>query len=207
MVIMRLSTPIETTKKVEFEDDISGICGVDAVGGDLDEEPPPPPGKRRKVPVVPDAAPSGGGGGGGAGGGGGPRLQPGHGMGLRVDFGEEIGHIRWYPWTGRFEVTCTRLCHRAERCRITKYNTESTGIGDAFNPALGRPLGLIAAWILCDFCGEPHEHKSPWHALSITRAERIAGINHLLELPNGAEMVCYERPQRTGEPVEPVGDS
>ena len=127
-------------------------------------------------------------------------------MGLRVDFGENIRYTRWYPWTGRFEVVCIRLGHRAHSCRFTKYNSESSGLGNNYNPAAGRPLGLVSAWLLAeDFWGLPHEHSNPFFIMSLDRPCRLRARDHLSTLADGDMLQAFERSQRTGEPIEPFG--
>ena len=136
----------------------------------------------------------------------GPRLMPGRGIGLRVEFGVDVGFIRWFPWTSRFEGTCTRPGHEDVRCRFTKYATPSSGVGDAYKPALGRPLGLMSAWLLGEFDGMPHEHTDPFHIMSFSRHHRLDGRRHLSTLQDGDLLQAHERPQRSGEPEEPFED-
>ena len=182
------------------------MCGLDF----LDEVETDPKVKKAKRDVHADgiAAPSDGvsGSGGSGGSGGGPRLTPGRGLGERVDFGDNIGYIRFYPFTNRFEALCLRDGHTVIRCRLTKYASESRGVGDQFNPAAGRPLGLMAAWLLADFAGLPHEHHNPFFLLSLSRQDRQDGRAYLDLLPGGKDILHFERPQRTGEPAEPIAD-
>ena len=143
---------------------------------------------------------------GGGGGGGGARLTPGRGMGVKVDFGEEVGYVRYFPWTSRCEATCRRPGHTFERCRLTRYATESSGVGELYNEAMGRPLGLISAWFLKEFEGGAHEHNDPTWLHSFSYQERVDGRRHLSGLADGDIIQCFERPQRTGEPLEPFKD-
>ena len=126
--------------------------------------------------------------------------------GFKVDFGPEAGYIRWFPFTNRFEVTCLHPGHAEVRCRLTKYASESAGVGEQFNSALGRPLGIMAAWLLKPFDGYPHEHNHHFTQICITRHERLDGRTHLSCLAGGGAIQCHERPKRTGELDEPVGD-
>ena len=134
------------------------------------------------------------------------RLTPGRGHGMKVDFGPDVGYIRWFPFTNRFEASCLRPGHAVSRCRLTKYASESAGVGEQFNSAMGRPLGLMAAWLLTPFEGPANEHHNHFTVICITRQERVDARMHLSSLTGGGTIQCHERPQRTGEPEEPLGD-
>ena len=76
------------------------------------------------------------------------RLTPGRGQGLKVDFGPNNGYLRWLPYTNRFEATCLRPGHDEVRCRLTKYASESAGVGERFNSAMGRPFGAHGSVVI-----------------------------------------------------------
>ena len=121
--------------------------------------------------------------------------------------GANIGLIRWFSKTARFEATCTRDAdHIAARCRLTRGSIASAAKGVIFNPAAGRPLGLLAAWLLEPFESLAREHCNVLYVTGFAQQMRINGRQHLLTLPNDDLLAAFERLRRAGEPEEPETD-
>ena len=77
------------------------------------------------------------------------------------------------------------------------------------NPAQGRPLGLLAAFLLLNLCADvvsKETHKHPLTLTRITLMERRRGREWLMALPDGPQLAEFERPQRDGEGPEPETD-
>jgi hypothetical protein len=104
---------------------------------------------------------------------------------------------------GRFEAVCHHEDHvPRRRCRLTRTRE---GSDDPAAAAQGRPLGLIAAWLLSnqDF-SDKSEHSSIFAVFLQSLAARQAARVRLKALPGGVELLGYERRQRDGEPEEPI---
>ena len=131
-------------------------------------------------------------------------IVGGKGYGVRVDLGEHEGHIRYFPQSARFEAVCTRNAdHVSIRCRLTLYSSESLGKGKKSKHAVGRSLGLLAAWLLGDYNGPPHEHSNRLTALALSLSDRTEGRRYLMTMPNADTVATFERTRREGEPEEP----
>ena len=95
---------------------------------------------------------------GGDGGGGGVR-HPSVGQTIVCDLGPTVGYISLYPLLDRCEAACT-----ASKSLITaRYRLTRTSISSTVptREALGRPVGLMTAWLLNDIHVTPHEHIEP----------------------------------------------
>jgi len=106
-----------------------------------------------------------------------------------------LGKISFYKGTGSFECVCSREGH--VDCRLTRTSLPSVRAARA---GQGRPLGLLASWLLFD--GELHgkaEHRNPFTVLGLTRELRSQGRHVLRGLPNGAQLEACERPRRASE--------
>ena len=112
-----------------------------------------------------------------------------------------LGAIRYYDKDKRMEATCA--VHASERCRLTR----GTRVG--VDPDYGRPIGFMMLWLQRSHL--PHvamkaEHTNPFfYALLCSAIEdRRAAREALKALPNGPELMAFERPRRDDEPDEPL---
>jgi hypothetical protein len=104
---------------------------------------------------------------------------------------------------GRFEAVCRHASHHPiGRCRLTRTRHQSD---DASFAAQGRPLGLLAAWCLCQ--GEfdcKDAHCDPY-AVYMQGFETRCNARTSFKLLHGAlDLLKYERDQRPGEGEEPI---
>ena len=149
---------------------------------------------------IPPAAPRGrgrGGRGGRSGGGGGiPHavLETSY----KLSLGPEHGYIVYYSALFLFEATCNRNAEHTEcRCRLTRTSLESDVVG---REAQGRPLGLLAAWLLDDIDVTRHEHVDLFYIYGITFPQRLVGREFLESLPDwDSGWEFFERPKRDSE--------
>ena len=97
-----------------------------------------------------------------------------------------------------FEATCTRSQEHLEcRCRLTRTSWKSDVIG---REAQGRPLGLLAAWLLDDIEVTREEHVDTFYVLGLTSPQRLVGREFLESLPDwGDGWEYFERPKRDNE--------
>ena len=131
---------------------------------------------------------------------------------IRFAGGSTISYYR----DGRFEAVCrcrTALATAAGeavrhtplgRCRLTRTAKESED--PAGSTAQGRPLGLLASWILHG--GEFHSTKEHCDLFGVFMQDvgrRRTARDFLQKMPEGLKLCKYERPQRPGEPEEPEG--
>ena len=109
-----------------------------------------------------------------------------------------LGKISFYRGSGNFECVCLRENHNGG-CRLTRTSKPSCRAG---REGQGRPLGLMAAWLLCDLeIGSRAEHTNPFLVLGvISKEKRVEGRRRLRALPSGAALEACERPLRDDEP-------
>ena len=125
-----------------------------------------------------------------------------------VDLG---GDTLIYYRDRRFVAVCRRDAHQLpNRCRLER---SAEGSGYPSRSAQGRPLGLMAAWLLyCNendagvSCENKEEHISLFFLCCLDHATRMRARRHILTLPGGAQLAAYERPRRLAqlEPEEPI---
>lgn len=104
------------------------------------------------------------------------------------------------PTRGRFQATCGNPLH-GPRCRLTR---AMHGSVRKQNSAQGRPLGLMAAWLLVAHLAEDaidHDAMIPL----LTQDQRAAAREDIKELPGGIELFSAERIRLEGEGEEPEG--
>jgi hypothetical protein len=122
-----------------------------------------------------------------------------HAAEVTVEFGE-YGTITWY----RNTKTCVAHCikHGKRLCRFTKITEPKR----ATNPAAGRPIGLMCAWLLAHDC-EVDMHRM-LKLLPFAWEERNNGRARLSEIGVGNVQLLLdkERRPREGEGEEPEGD-
>ena len=130
-----------------------------------------------------------------------PAGPPGHAGGetICVPFGGNDCHVNCYFSDGRFQATCTDPRHqvRGNPCRLTRGSARARGA----EPANGRPLGLLAAWVQSrgDFATR-EEHRDAFFLMSLSQARREAAREALRNSPSGPELLAHERPLDPGEP-------
>ena len=86
------------------------------------------------------------------------------------------------------------------RCRMTRTSLASDG-----NPAQGRPLGLLMAWLVMT---EPlpcsrEEHCMDFLVFTLAYEKRAMCRDLLMALPGAAALAKHERKQREHEGPEP----
>ena len=103
---------------------------------------------------------------------------------------------------GRFEAVCRHCLHLPRgRCRLTR---TCYGTGNDTCPAQGRPVGLLASWILSqeDFA-DREDHCDAFAVYSQSHEQRCFAREQLKMLPDAADLCRHERKRRDGEPEEP----
>ena len=116
--------------------------------------------------------------------------------------GSKISHYK----DGRFEAVCWPHKDSQPKCRLTR--TSKTGDPNDPENAQGRPLGLLAAWLMeCDALeiSSRDQHCDPSSLLRLTPDVRNKAREVLMSLPGGAKLASFERPRKLGEPAEPRG--
>ena len=117
------------------------------------------------------------------------------------------GYIEWYKdpsgvSRGVFRAVCTDPAHQGrEPChKLASADGATGGKGPT-----GRPLGMLAAWLLriADDGEERHEHVL--HKKFQLR-ERMAAREKLREEPNSERLFRKERPRRGGTVGDPLED-
>ena len=196
-----LAEPPDERPSDIFEDggvvDLMVVAEAPEVDPELAVEAPAVPDGAPELPAVPDGAPelpaiAGGG------------LAP-QGVGaadVSVDFG--FGNIRFYFSRLELVAQCANPLHGI-RCRLSR---SVQGSGTAWRHGQGRPLGLMAAWLLA---GQDDQLAIPTHADHVkTRTwpkpsleDRVAARAAIAAHPAGAALIAAERPRRPGEPEEP----
>ena len=118
----------------------------------------------------------------------------------RVTF-EYGGSISFYR-DGRFEAVCRHCDHLPRgRCRLTR---TCYGTGNDTCPAQGRPLGLMASWILTQSnFADREDHTDLYAVYSQSHEQRCLAREQLKMLPDAADLLSHERKQRPDEPEEP----
>ena len=114
-------------------------------------------------------------------------------------------HITYYPNKdgtegGRFQASCANFAGHGNRCRITRSSLGSVRFW--INPAQGRPLGLMAAWLAKSFEVDPAEEHGAMASFS-SCADRAEHRGQLMLEDNGMALSAWERPQWPEEPEEP----
>lgn len=104
------------------------------------------------------------------------------------------GYLRYYPSSRRFAAHCEVPEHGT--CRRMKTANEGPA------PAQGRPLGYLMAWL--EDCNYPSQqsHLHSTHSLSLEARQR--GREVLKGFASARMLFEVERPQRPGEPEEPL---
>jgi hypothetical protein len=117
---------------------------------------------------------------------------------------EPFGKISFYKRYNRFEAVCFEKHSGHRNCRLTKGCFASK---DLSNKAMGRPLGLMVAWLTnkLKFASQS-EHIKTYAMATLDREQRLEGREYLRSLPGGIELLACERPLRSdeGEPDEPI---
>ena len=112
-----------------------------------------------------------------------------------VIFEHNLGKIAFYARSNKFEATCHREGHIA--CRLTR---SCTGGEPPAKGGAGRPLGLLAAWLLFDAAlASKEEHANPYVVLGCSKTVRQFARRKLRLLPNGAALETKERRKRDDE--------
>lgn len=111
------------------------------------------------------------------------------------------GMLRRYASTNTVVMHCPY--HTEEKCRLTRSLKPSTL---ASRQGQGRPLGLLLAWAKnCDSSMSAAEHV---HSFTPPSEQRMLARRELNELATEVEalreLLALERPQRPGEPEEPI---
>ena len=113
------------------------------------------------------------------------------------------GIIRFFFADSRFEAVCSNGNHltaAGSECRLTR-----TAHASDTEPACGRPLGLLVAWLSQAFDKATRdEHRCPFNICSISLRDRQDGRRVLEGSPAGLRMLEQERERRDGEPEEPA---
>ena len=105
---------------------------------------------------------------------------------------------------GRIEAVCFSDAHKVPGVPQCKIRRASVGGDD--NPAQGRPLGLLAAWVLkCGDFVSRDCHCDRFTPFAFSQEERKRARDYALALPGGVAIAGAERPQRPGEEIEPEG--
>ena len=117
------------------------------------------------------------------------------------------GSITFYPdkadpEKGRFQAVCGHPEKHGKSCRLTRTSAPTARAGG--NLAQGRPLGLLAAWLVMGEVAEDREAHDASVAF-LSADERLVAREDLLLQPNGAELAAHERPRRLEETLEPAG--
>lgn len=90
------------------------------------------------------------------------------------------------------------------RCRLTR-----TCVASEDNPAQGRPLGLMAAWLLWEHVefepADREEHGNIFSVLSLSAQSRRTARDKLKTMEFADSLFKHERERRLGEPEEPDG--
>ena len=101
---------------------------------------------------------------------------------------------------GRFEAVCRVASHNETcRCRLTR-----TWYGSEDSEAQGRPLGLMAAWII--HAGEHNSAASHCELFSLFVLDhgiRTRARDQLATMPGAEALLSQERKPRAGEGDEP----
>lgn len=111
------------------------------------------------------------------------------------------GRITFWPAGGKFEAICRNPAHG--KCVLTRTHRAKQGLTPSGFPKGGRPLGLLAAWLLkADHTDSKEAHWST-DVLGSSFAEREAGRRFVETAPGGDMLLGLERPRAEGEPAEP----
>lgn len=114
----------------------------------------------------------------------------------------EFGEIRYNIKKQSFYAVCHRHSGAGAECRRTRTALGPSARNCLRNPGQGRPLGLLAAWLV-----QAGDHRSEvMHASSmstISRAQRAEGRRMLEALPGHEVLTSKERALQPGEPSEP----
>ena len=112
-----------------------------------------------------------------------------------------IGRIAFYAHDQRFEATCVvhKDCHLTKTANAAK---RTTG-----NESQGRCAGTLSAWLWQN--QPPHAvgqgtHNSQAQKRNIPLKDREQGRDRVRVAPGGALLLSKERPQKPGEPEEPL---
>ena len=116
-----------------------------------------------------------------------------------------LGKIFYYPASGEFIAKCDR-----HGCKMTRRSHPTGAAAFALhpNPAKGRPLGLMMAWLEQGFrpgCDALELHRRPSEFL-IDHAVRAASRRRLAEIPGGLSFMLLEHAWDPTQPLEPLGD-
>lgn len=109
------------------------------------------------------------------------------------------GRIAYYESKRSFEAVCRNPAHG--KCVLTR-SSRGRGGGPGVPPRGGRPLGLMAAWLLRGNVAGKGEHWAPAN-LHGDRSARRAGRNFIKAPAHGFALLSHERPKADGEGSEP----
>lgn len=113
-----------------------------------------------------------------------------------------FGKISFYSRYSRFEAVCAQSHSGHISCRLTRGCLPSK---DPANTAMGRPLGLMVAWLFNELnftCRS--EHVNVFALSTFDHAQRLKARAYLRAVPGGAALLDCERARRSDEPDEPI---
>lgn len=117
----------------------------------------------------------------------------------------EGGTITYYASNNNFEARC--FAHYGERCTLTR-TAAATASARSSGPLPGRPLGLLASWLLVgSLCEDKRTHKDAGNLKRLASATcfeyRKADRQTLMAAHGAQELAAHERPAADGEGEEP----
>ena len=120
------------------------------------------------------------------------KLKAAH--GTKVCIGH--GHIKFHEAPEDFYVICSK---HGQLCRLTR-----TRRAHESRPSQGRPLGLLAAWLMADH-GSKVDHQLP-ESKMVAYGERVRARRELETVPGAHVLLNIERLPSAGElDGEPLG--
>ena len=111
------------------------------------------------------------------------------------------GRITWYRKSGNFVALCK--CPGHGKCELTRTSRSDLANWKRFGQLMGRPLGLMAAWLhLGPTCGTKAKHWD-FDTMNIPLAARQEARAALAVTAQGRALLAMEREKWGGEPDEP----
>eukprot|EP00971_Amphidinium_carterae_P262010 5197117-Amphidinium_carterae.2 len=111
-----------------------------------------------------------------------------------------FGKIAFHYSKMGFEAQCSR--HK--NCNLSRTALAKGKKKNLFGwPLGGRPVGFLAAWLSDVEPNTKEEHKNLARLCGYTLASRTAARDHVASLPDGTQLLSYERKQEAKEPAEP----
>lgn len=109
------------------------------------------------------------------------------------------GKISFYASKNVMEATCRVPSHG--KCVLTRTVRCRQGTEEHLVPKGGRPLGMLAAWLLK--AGAAETKEAHWAFVRAPLAERVAAREYIKQAEHGPELLAMEREQKPTEPEEP----